>query len=59
MRTKYTLTDKAIERFWSKVDRSGSPDACWLWVAKVTHHYGYGTFWIDRLQVSIPAHRLA
>jgi hypothetical protein len=26
------LTEKDIERFWSKVDRSGGPEACWPWI---------------------------
>lgn len=30
------------ERFWSKVDRSGGPDACWLWT-KGTFNTGYGS----------------
>lgn len=28
-------------RFWKKVDRSGGPDACWLWTA-ATNPNGYG-----------------
>ncbi len=28
-----TLTQEEIDRFWSKVDRSGGPDACWEWQA--------------------------
>lgn len=31
------------ERFWSKVDRSGGPDACWLWTAGCSSE-GYGSF---------------
>ena len=32
-----------MKRFWSKVDRSGGPDACWPWQAS---HFpnGYGQF---------------
>lgn len=29
------------ERFWSKVDRSGGPDACWPWTRSL-HTKGYG-----------------
>lgn len=29
------------ERFWSKVDRSGGPDACWPWTASLRGK-GYG-----------------
>jgi hypothetical protein len=33
-------------RFWSKVDKSGGPDACWNWMAKSRSHSGngYGNF---------------
>ena len=31
------------ERFWEKVDRSGGPDSCWLWLAH-TNPKGYGRF---------------
>lgn len=30
-------------RFWSKVDASGGPDACWLWMGG-RHKWGYGMF---------------
>jgi hypothetical protein len=45
-------------RFWSKVDRSGGDDACWIWKAGVANTYG-------RFQVvkppkrSVNAHRFA
>lgn len=29
------------DRFWEKVDRSGGPDACWLWIPTPPAH-GYG-----------------
>lgn len=32
-----------INRFWKNVDRSDSPDACWLWTGYVREH-GYGCF---------------
>lgn len=34
-----------LERFWSKVDDSGGPDACWLWRAALTSG-GYGKFFV-------------
>lgn len=50
------FSEKYIERFWSKVDRSGGEDACWEWQAG-TFGGGYGKFWIGfRL---IRAHRFA
>lgn len=30
------------QRFWSKVDRSGGPDACWNWIGYINKH-GYGS----------------
>lgn len=40
------------EQFWSKVDKSGGPDACWLWTGSMTVA-GYGRY--NRTY----AHRLA
>ncbi len=37
------LTDSDVTRFWSKVDRSGGPDACWPWLGARLPK-GYGTF---------------
>lgn len=31
------------ELFWEKVDRTGGPDACWVWLAR-KKEYGAGTF---------------
>ena len=45
-----------IERFWSRVDKSGGEDACWPWLATKDHR-GYGGLSInDR---SVKAHRVA
>lgn len=44
-------------RFWSKVDRSGGPDACWTWTASLATN-GYGQ-WYPRDGVHVPAHRFA
>lgn len=40
-------------RFWSKVDQSGGPDACWPWTGN-KNCYGYGVFWVGgaRLRTS-------
>lgn len=43
------------DRFWSKVDRSGGPDACWPWTRAT--HQGYG--WFRLRGVSITASRFA
>ena len=56
------LTTDEIERFWSKVDRSAGPNACWIWRAAVASNSaaggdGYGCIWLRRR--SIKAHRLA
>ena len=32
-----------IARFWKQVDRSGGPEACWLWTGYVREN-GYGCF---------------
>lgn len=45
------------ERFWSKVDRSGGPDACWPWLAGCDRVAGYGVFWLNRRPVK--AHKVA
>lgn len=44
------------ERFWEKVDRSGGPNACWLWQGPTRRTgYGYTTdYW-----KKILAHRMA
>lgn len=42
------LTDKDIERFWSKIDVKGDNE-CWPWVAKSKLSYGYGAInvWVS------------
>lgn len=45
------------ERFWAKVDKSGGPDACWLWTGS-RNALGYG--WAsDANHRGVGAHRLA
>ena len=51
MHPKLTLE----QRFWSKVDRSGGPDACWLWTAH--RHKGYGRFGVGSTVQA--AHRIS
>ncbi len=48
------------ERFWSKVDQSAGPNACWPWLKEVNNK-GYGRFWIygNGSERSVQAHRFA
>jgi len=53
-----------VDRFWSKVDRSGGPDACWPWMAKASHEFGYGIFAVGSRLIPgsrrrLGAHRVA
>lgn len=50
------LTEKDIERFWSKVRKSDDPKACWEWTAGAVKA-GYGIFWGGGLMLY--AHRVA
>lgn len=45
-----------VARFWSKVDQSGGPDACWPWMAS-RDELGYGFFSLRGRMVK--THRLA
>ncbi len=44
--------------FWSKVDRSGGPDACWPWRKGLDTH-GYGEFWTGEKTVKATRFALA
>lgn len=51
-----------VEAFWSKVDRSGGPDACWPWTAARNAKTGYGIFHPSRTSdysQTVSAHRFA
>lgn len=53
------LTAEEISRFWSQVDRTGGPDACWLYGLSSNSHplmYYRGFSWHG---VTYPAHRVA
>lgn len=52
MPRKYTPEER-IAAFWSKVDKSGGPDACWEWTGSINQS-GYGN-----LQIATPAGQLA
>lgn len=47
---------RTIQRFWSKVDRTGGEHACWLWTAGL-FDTGYGAFNLDHQNIG--AHRFA
>lgn len=58
-RVKGAVTQPLEERFWSKVDKSGGPAACWPWTASVDPK-GYGQFaYADGTRRSGRAHRVA
>lgn len=50
-------TTPPANRFWPKVDRSGGPDACWLWTAG-KQGKGYGQFFRSKHH-PVGAHRFA
>jgi hypothetical protein len=50
-------TSTVKDRFWSKVDNSAGPDACWLWTA-CRGKFGYGMFQV-KFKRSMTAHRLS
>lgn len=46
-----------IERFLSKIDKSNSPDGCWIWTAqRAGWKNKYGRFWVQH-DKAIRAHR--
>lgn len=49
---------KDVERFWSKVDKSGGDDACWPWQAYRVR-MGYGQVGMSRPRRVESAHRVA
>lgn len=50
------LTNKELDRFWSRVDRSGGIGACWPWTGRLTRD-GYGR--IEFRYVAYSTHRVA
>lgn len=53
----YTF-EQRVAVFWSMVDRSGGPDACWTWQGAVTAQHRYGCFQTGGNRV-IGAHKMA
>lgn len=52
------ITEREIERFWSKVDVRG-PEECWPWIAKAKHHAGYGVMRISSFGRNVVASRIS
>jgi hypothetical protein len=52
-----------VSIFWSKVDKSAGPDACWPWTGAINKVTGYGVFHPPRARTEFPqtisAHRFA
>jgi hypothetical protein len=46
-------------RFWSKVDKSSGPDACWTWTSKARSNDGKGYGAFNSGSGSVRAHRFA
>ncbi len=47
------VSNKTLESFWSKVDKT---DSCWFWIGRLDN-YGYGVFYNSRVKVL--AHRFS
>lgn len=50
------LTPKQFSRFWSKVDRSGEEESCWIWIGHRSRG-GYGSFSLKSRELA--AHRVS
>lgn len=58
--TPYPFREKEVIRFWSKVDQSGGPDACWPWLGHIgTSGYGVVTITRPNTEPKWMAHRIA
>lgn len=47
MTTLTEITEKDVDRFWSKVDKLHDPDGCWLWQAS-RQGMGHGLFRVNK-----------
>lgn len=56
--SKY-FTPRFIDRFWSKVDKAGGADGCWLWTAATVQGYGRMNTSKDGAWKAHDAHRIA
>lgn len=52
------VTDRFLERFWSKAHRPDGPDVCWPWFRAVNED-GYGHFLLRKHENPAGAHRVA
>ena len=51
-----TLTEDAIARFWSKIDKTSSPNGCWIWNGHKDND-GYGIITVSKQNKK--AHRIS
>jgi hypothetical protein len=52
--------ERFTQLFWSKVDKSGGPDACWPWMCHTFRGYGNWTWTCaDRKKRTFQTHRIA
>lgn len=56
-RGRFVFTEKIINRFWSKVDKSTNPNGCWIWKGG-TSKKGYGIFGLSGYCL-VSAHRFS
>jgi hypothetical protein len=56
----FSISDEELARFWSRVDRSGGPNACWEWMGPRSE-FGHGRFYISNRHVpsTCGAHRFS
>jgi len=47
VKPSYFITGGILERFMLRVDKTSSPNGCWLWIGN-TDKDGYGTFWFEK-----------
>lgn len=54
-----TTSPEFQKRFWSKVDKSGGDDSCWIWTFTITHGYGQMVTNQNGQRKVVQAHRIA
>jgi hypothetical protein len=54
------LTERDVRRFWSKVNRSGEQNGCWLWVPRVdVDGYGHLSLFHEGKRYCLLSHRVS